>query len=206
MRKLVALLFILNFLLYGCDITSSTSTTPQQAPIDPVAEEVFATSLAGLLARLEQETSVIMGGNSFLDAVLSDQYLNAEDVRVYELRYKKWKNTNAEYIGSETIDIYAHLGCPCETPDDFLGSRGECHPTLEIRFFYGQGGESLLTGSAYERVDEYADVYCYSSADNATLHYLVLMSSNYACRFSIDMAFKEHDILVEDIIKYVLSL
>lgn len=220
MIKKTLLLVILLVFLTGCVgpgentvPSSSTSavhpTTPETIPppVDPVIENIYSSTRTDLLVRMEQNESTTMLNEVFLHSVLCDDYLDESYVRIYEAVHSNYRDLDGRYTGIETITIRAHLGCACKNPKDCLSDAGKTHSSLDIRFFYNQGGcDSLLDRSTYEKMDSYTNVYCYSSSDGAVMHYLVLLSSNYACRFSVDTSYRECDRVAEKLISYVLDL
>ena len=220
MLKRIFILALFMVLLTACDVptkniaqTTCEPTLPTTIaetilppPVDPKVEGFSSSTRTDLWEGLTQDDSVKMGSNDYLYSLLTDDYLDETVVMVYKAEYCNYKNFHGDST-SERVDISAHLGCACKSPEDVRLNEDYLHARLYISYFYRADGscQSLLAGEPYEQVDGYANVYYYSSSDGASICYLALLSPNYACRFDIDTAYEDHDRVAEELIKYVLN-
>lgn len=220
MLKRILVLVLLMVLLTACDVpTKNTSqgtceptlpTTIAETTIpslvDPIIEGFSSTTRAGLWEGVMRDDSVKMGSNDYLYSLLTDDYLDETVVMVYKAEYCNFFNFHGDSTG-ERVDISAHLGCACKSPEDVRLNEDYLHATLYISYFYRADGscQSLLAGEPYEQIDGYANVYKYSRSDGTSIQYLALLSPNYACRFNIDTAYEGHEHIAEELIKYVVN-
>lgn len=175
-------------------------------PVDPIVEGFSSTTRADLWEGLTKDDSVKMGSNDYLYSLLTDDYLDETVVMVYKAEYYNFKNFQGDST-CERVDISAHLGCACKSPEDVRLNKDYLHARLYISYFYEADGssQSILAEEPYEQVDGYANVYKYSPSDRASICYVVLLSPNYSCRFDIDTAYEGHAHIAEELIKYVLN-